>query len=184
MQNVESVYSAICYENDTDETDDLGLPPHSIEAVVYGGLDADIAQAIFRRKAAGIQTFGSTTIAVIAASGQSININFSRPTTVPVYIQVSNLETDTDYPADGDDRIKSALIDYIGGDVRGGLTIGSDVRYMTLPDVILSVPGVVDFDLAISETGSDYGEGNIVIDTREKAVTDNSKITITKAVGA
>lgn len=184
MQNVESVYSAICYENDTDETDDLGLPPHSIEAVVYGGLDADIAQAIFRRKAAGIQTFGSTTIAVISASGQSININFSRPTTVPVYIQVSNLETDTDYPADGDDRIKSALIDYIGGDVRGGLTIGSDVRYMTLPDVILSVPGVVDFDLAISETGSDYGEGNIVIDTREKAVTDNSKITITKAVGA
>ena len=68
--------------------------------------------------------------------------------------------------------------------MRGGLTIGSDVRYMTLPDVILSVPGVVDFDLAISETGSDYGEGNIVIDTREKAVTDNSKITITKAVGA
>lgn len=184
MQNVESVYSAICYENDTDEEDALGLPPHSIEAVVYGGLDADIAQAIFRRKAAGIQTYGSTTIAVIAASGQSINIKFSRPTTVPVYIKITNLETDTDYPADGDDRIKSALIDFIGGDVRGGLTIGTDVRYMTLPDVILSVPGVVDFDLEISETDSDYGESNIVIDTREKAVTDDDKISITKAVGA
>ncbi len=54
MQNVDAVYSAICYENDTDETDALGLP-HSIEAIVYGGLDADIAQAIFRRKAAGIR---------------------------------------------------------------------------------------------------------------------------------
>lgn len=146
MQNVDAVYSAICYENDTDETDALGLPPHSIEAIVYGGLDADIAQAIFRRKAAGIQTSGSSSIAVIAKSGQSINIKFSRPTTVAVYIQIKNLETNSDFPGDGQDRIKEALVEYIGGDVRGGLTIGSDVLYMALPGVILSVPGVVDFD--------------------------------------
>ena len=178
MQNVDAVYSAICYENDTDETDALGLPPHSIEAIVYGGLDADIAQAIFRRKAAGIQTSGSSSIAVIAKSGQSINIKFSRPTTVAVYIQIKNLETNSDFPGDGQDRIKEALVEYIGGDVRGGLTIGSDVLYMALPGVILSVPGVVDFDLGISETASDYGEENIVIDTREKAVTSTDKITI------
>ena len=54
LQNVEGVYSAIVYENDTDETDSEGLPPHSIEAVVYGGLDSDVAQQIFRRKAAGM----------------------------------------------------------------------------------------------------------------------------------
>ena len=149
MQNVDAVYSAICYENDTDETDALGLPPHSIEA-----------------------------IAVIAKSGQSINIKFSRPTTVAVYIQIKNLETNSDFPGDGQDRIKEALVEYIGGDVRGGLTIGSDVLYMALPGVILSVPGVVDFDLGISETASDYGEENIVIDTREKAVTSTDKITI------
>ena len=178
MQNVDAVYSAICYENDTDETDALGLPPHSIEAIVYGGLDADIAQAIFRRKAAGIQTSGSSSIAVIAKSGQSINIKFSRPTTVAVYIQIKNLETNSDFPSDGQDRIREALVEYIGGDVRGGLTIGSDVLYMALPGVILSVPGVVDFDLGISETASDYGEENIVIDTREKAVTSTDKITI------
>lgn len=81
-------------------------------------------------------------------------------------------------PATGQDRIKEALVEYIGGDVRGGLTIGSDVLYMALPGVILSVPGVVDFDLGISETASDYGEENIVIDTREKAVTSTDKITI------
>ena len=178
LQNVEGVYSAIVYENDTDETDSEGLPPHSIEAIVYGGLDADIAQAIFRRKAAGIQTSGSSSIAVIAKSGQSINIKFSRPTTVAVYIQIKNLETNSDFPGDGQDRIKEALVEYIGGDVRGGLTIGSDVLYIALPGFILSVPGVVDFDLGISETASDYGEENIVIDTREKAVTSTDKITI------
>ena len=178
LLEVPGIVTAVVWENETDETDSDGLPPHSIEAIVYGGLDADIAQAIFRRKAAGIQTSGSSSIAVIAKSGQSINIKFSRPTTVAVYIQIKNLETNSDFPGDGQDRIKEALVEYIGGDVRGGLTIGSDVLYMALPGVILSVPGVVDFDLGISETASDYGEENIVIDTREKAVTSTDKITI------
>ena len=178
LQNVDSVYSAICYENDTDEIDDLGLPPHSIEAVVYGGLDQDIAQVIFGRKAAGIQTYGSSTIAVISKSGQSIDINFSRPTPVNVYVQITNLVTSADYPTDGAARIKRALTDYIGSDATGGLKIGADVIYMELPGVILTVPGVVDFDLTISEDGSTYNTSNITIDTREKAVTDESKVSI------
>ena len=114
----------------------------------------------------------------ISEPTRRINIKFSRPTTVAVYIQIKNLETNSDFPSDGQDRIREALVEYIGGDVRGGLTIGSDVLYMALPGVILSVPGVVDFDLGISETASDYGEENIVIDTREKAVTSTDKITI------
>lgn len=178
LQNVDSVYSAICYENDTDDTDELGLPPHSVEAVVYGGLDQDIATVIFGRKAAGIQTYGSSTIAVISKSGQSININFSRPTLVPVYVKINDLVTSSDYPSDGATRIKKALTDYIGSDATGGLKIGADVIFMELPGVILSVPGVVDFNLSISETGSSYGTGNITIDTREKAVTDESKVSI------
>lgn len=178
MQNVDAVYSAICYENDTDETDALGLPPHSIEAIVYGGLDADIAQAIYRRKSGGIQTYGTTTIAVIAASGQSININFSRPTAVPVYVKVTNLETGSDFPLNGADLVKAAIIDYIGGAAYGGLPIGRDVVYMDLPGVIKTVTGVIDFDLEIGESASSYGTDNITIDTREKAVTDEGKVTV------
>jgi len=178
LQNVEAVSSAICYENDTDEVNDLGLPPHSVEAVVYGGLDTDIAKAIFRRKAAGIQTHGDTTIPVISSSGQRVDIKFSRPATVPVYVKITSLKTDKDYPYNGEDLIKAALVEYIGGDVKGGLKIGADVKYMALPGVILSVPGVVDFDLEISATGADYGEDNISVDTREKAVTDESKVSI------
>lgn len=178
LQNVESVYSAVCYENDTDEVDNLGLPPHSIEAVVYGGLDQDVAKAIYRRKAGGIQTHGSSTIQVVATSGQSININFSRPKPVPIYVKVSNLETGSDFPLNGADLVKAAIIDYIGGAAYGGLPIGRDVVYMDLPGVIKTVAGVVDFDLAIGRTASAYGTENIVIDTREKAVTDEGKVTV------
>ena len=178
LQNVESVYSAICYENDTDEIDILGLPPHSIEALVYGGLDQDIAKAIYRRKAGGIQTHGSTSIPVLAASGQIISIKFSRPAVVQVYVKVHILETDSNYPSNGAALVQAAIINYIGGAAYGGLPIGRNVVYMDLPGVIKDVSGVVDFELSISRDGSSYGTDNIQIDTREKAVTDEWKVTV------
>lgn len=178
LQNVSSIYSAICYENDTDETNEIGLPPHSIEVVAYGGLDEEVAKAIYRRKAAGIRTYGGKTIAVLAASGQNIDINFSRPTTVPIYVKISNLRTDGYFPYNGNDLIKEAVINYIGGDTFGGLTIGQDLLYMALPGVILGVSGVVDFDLLISRDGSDYSQNNIEVGIREKAITDTEKVNI------
>lgn len=184
LQNVEGVYSAICYENDTDEVDALGLPPHSFEVVAYGGLDEEVAKAIFRRKAGGIQTYGGKTIPVVALNGQSYDIHFSRPATVPIYIKVYDLETDTDFPWDGESRIKDALISFIGGDVQGGLPIGTDVLYMALPGAILSVPGVVDFSLSIGTSAAALAVKNIVIGTREKAVTNADAITIVREAGA
>lgn len=184
LQNVEGVYSAICYENDTDEVDALGLPPHSFEVVAYGGLDEEVAKAIFRRKAGGIQTYGGKTIPVVALNGQSYDIHFSRPATVPIYIKVYDLETDTNFPWDGESRIKAALISFIGGDVQGGLPIGTDVLYMALPGAILSVPGVVDFSLSIGTSASSLAVKNIAIGTREKAVTSTSSITIVREAEA
>lgn len=184
LQNVEGVYSAICYENDTDEVDALGLPPHSFEVVAYGGLDEEVAKAIFRRKAGGIQTYGGKTIPVVALNGQSYDIHFSRPATVPIYIKVYDLETDTNFPWDGESRIKAALISFIGGDVQGGLPIWTDVLYMALPGAILSVPGVVDFSLSIGTSAAALAVKNIVIGTREKAVTNADAITIVREAGA
>ena len=184
LQNVEWVYSAICYENDSDEVDALGLPPHSFEVVAYGGLDEEVAKAIFRRKAGGIQTYGGKTIPVVALNGQSYDIHFSRPATVPIYVKVYDLEVDTNFPWDGESRIKSALISFIGGDVQGGLPIGTDVLYMALPGAILSVPGVVDFSLSIGTSAGGLSTKNIPIGTREKAVTTADAITVVREAGA
>lgn len=178
LQNVEAAYSAICYENCEDTTSPLGLPPHSIEAVVYGGLDQDVARAIFRRKGAGIQTYGNKTIPVIGTNGQTFNIRFSRPTAVPVYIKITDLKTSSSFPDDGLAQIKAALIAYIGGDVTGGLKIGTDVLYMAIPGIILGVSGVTDFHLSISPDGETYSQNNIAVGTREKAVTDAGKVAI------
>lgn len=180
MQNVEGVYSAVGYENDTDEPDADGIPPHGFEIVVYGGLDEEIAKQIYRRKAAGIQTKGTTTIPVIGANGQTYEINFSRPAPVLTYITVTNITTDAaTWPQDGPEQIRQALIAYVGGNVKGGLTIGEDVVFNRLPAVIYTVPGVVDFNLEISADGQTYGEDNIPISSREKAIADEGSVIVT-----
>jgi len=51
LDTVKGVESVSGFENDTDFTDSRGMPPHSIEFVVEGGDDSDIANAILRKKA-------------------------------------------------------------------------------------------------------------------------------------
>lgn len=177
-ENVEAVIAVTGDENDTDFEDEHGLPPHSFEIVAYGGLDEDIAAAIFRRKAAGIQTFGNTTVAVISTTGRTYDICFSRPAPVSVWVQVSNLVTDHHFPLDGIEQIKQKIIGFVGGNIRGGLNIGQDVIRVTLYPVVLSVPGVVDFKLKISPDGENYGWENIKIAAREKAVTEESMVDV------
>lgn len=174
----EGAMSAVGYENDTDEPDADGVPGHAIEMVVYGLLDGDAATVIFKNKAAGIQTHGNTTVGVISANGRVFDISFSRPTTVPIYIQITNLQTDPKtFPIDGQDQITQALIAFVGGSVQGGLTIGVTVVFNRLFTPVFTVPGVIDFDLAIGTDGVNYSTDNIPITSRQKAITDEGMVT-------
>lgn len=177
-ESVESVIAVSGDENCTDEFDEHGLPPHSIEIVVYGGFDEDIARAIFKRKAAGVQTYGNTTVSVLSTSGVTYDISFSRPVPVNVWVRITNLVTNRYFPLDGIEQIKQNLMYYIGTNARGGLSIGQSVIRVALPTEVLRVVGVVDFDLEISADGVNYGTGNIEISAREKAVTDESMVSV------
>ncbi|MBP3537922.1 MAG: baseplate J/gp47 family protein [Muribaculaceae bacterium] len=177
-ENVEAVIAVTGEENDTDLPSASGLPPHSIEIVAYGGLDEEIAKAIYRRRAAGIQTFGNTTVAVVTASGTTFNINFSRPTPVKVWVKVFELVTDNTFPLDGIEQIKQSIVNYIGANTRGGLNIGQTVICVALPTEVFKVPGVVDFKLQISSDGENFSWDNIEIAAREKAVADESMVIV------
>lgn len=177
--SVEAVIAVSGEENDTDYESESGLPPHSIEIVAYGGLDEEIAQAIYRRKAAGIETFGNTMVPVVTAAGRIYKCYFSRPAPVNVWVKVSNLVTDKHFPLNGIEQIKKSIVAYIGADTRGGLNIGQDVVCVKLPTEVLKVPGVVDFDLQLSADGSTYSWDNISILSRQKAVTKESMVVVT-----
>lgn len=177
-ESVEAVIAVTGNENDTDITDENGLPPHSIEVVAYGGLDEEIASAIYKRKAAGIQTFGNTTVSVINASGTTYDVHFSRPTPINVWVRITDLVTDRYFPLDGIEQIKQNIVSCIGADTRGGLNIGQSVIRVQLPTEVLKVSGVVDFKLQISSDGKNFGWNNIEIAARQKAIITESMVMI------
>jgi uncharacterized phage protein gp47/JayE len=99
--SVAGVTDAYVIQNVTDNpvvNGAITLLPHSIYACASGGLDADIAQAIFRSPVAGANTNGNTSVIVQDASGYAnpvptYAIKFQRPTdlTIAFAITVQNL---------------------------------------------------------------------------------------------
>ena len=178
LQNVDGIMEAKVFENDTDDVDDYGLPPHSIEAVVYGGLDSDIAQIIYKELGAGIQTTGQKVVEVITASGATKAIHFNRPHPVPVYVKVVGLSTSGDFPHDGVDQLRAAIVAYIGDNESGGVSIGETLYHQRLPAVLYKVPGVLDFDVLIGTDAENLQADNIPVDSRSKVVTDDGMVTI------
>lgn len=181
---VPGVTSVRVFENDTDLVDSVGRPPHSIHVVAEGGLDSEIAAAIFQYKAAGIDTFGAVSAEVIDSEGISHTMRYDRP--IPVYIWVSaeitllpaNEET---FPADGFARIANNLL--AAGNALG---VGKDVIWQRLLSAVHSVPGVAEATLLLAATSSpaivpdpgEYVEANITIADFEKAKFDASRIEV------
>lgn len=177
---VPGVITAEVWENETDAVDEEGLPPHSIEAIVYGGLDADVAEAVFLRKAGGIQTSGDTSVQLLDAAGRMKTVRFSRPGVISVYVRIRSLVTSEAYS--GDNTLREALLRYIGSESEAlsgsGLSIGETVYYNRLMAPLNAVPGVVDYSLEICTDGSSWAKENIPVSARSKAVTSSEKVVI------
>lgn len=140
LEQVEGVTSVTLFPNNTDFIDVDGVPPHSIEALIKGGDDQDIFDEILRSIAAGIGTFGNTSGTSADSQGVSHAINFSRPSTLSVYANVTLSYDAAVYPADGDTQVKNALVDYVAA-----LSTGRDITASALgAQAFLKVPGVLD----------------------------------------
>ncbi len=170
VENIEGVTQAVVLENDTDVVDGNGLPAHSFQVIVAGGIDLDIADTIWLKKPAGIQAFGNTTEQIIDSQGISHDISFSRPTAVDIYVEVT-LTTFAEYPANGDELIKQAIVDYANGDLTENRSFGlaDNVIYTRLYTPINSVPGHEVDDIQISITSPASGISNISIGPTEIA---------------
>ena len=92
---VPGVTRYIVLENPTGSTDSFGNPAHSVSAVVEGGTDAAVAQAIYGKRGIGPPTNGSTggtlvTVNVTSQySGVVTPINFARPTEQNIYVAMN-----------------------------------------------------------------------------------------------
>jgi len=179
VENIDNVTQALVLENDTDAVDANGLPAHSFQVVVSGGADIDVADIIWLKKPAGIQAFGDITEQIIDSQGVSHDISFSRPTAVTIYVEVT-LTTFAEYPANGDDLIKQAIVDYANRDLVDNRSFGlaDDVIYTRLYTPINSVAGHEIDDLQISISSPASGTANIAIAVDEIADFQIANITV------
>ena len=182
LLQVQNVVDARVIENVTMATVD-GVPAKAFESTVYGGIDADIADAIYRTKAAGIQAFGDTIVPITDDYGQVHNIGFSRVSEITIYVNVT-LTTDDDFPIDGLTTIETNIIKYIGGTDADstkyyGLGLGDDVVYTKIIGICHSVAGVTDVSVTLSTDNITFTAANVAIATGEVAVTDYAKVVIT-----
>ena len=82
------VRDAVVYINETDSTDSIGIPAHSIAVVTRAGVANAIAQAIYDKKAPGIGTWGGNSGIAVDADGREHTIAFTRSTEKKIYLHL------------------------------------------------------------------------------------------------
>lgn len=185
LLNVPGVRAANVVENMTNEVDDEGRPPKSIQCYVLGGEAQDVAKAIFDTKAGGIETVGDVSVTVKDASGQEHIVKFSYATVVPIYVKLT-ITRNLKYQSDGDARVRTEVIRYIGGEdadgtVHVGLGMRQAVVYTKIIEKAYRIEGIDDIDLELSTDGINWVRTNIDIQSNQVAETTHDKVVITHA---
>lgn len=177
---LKGVMSAAIISNDTDETVS-GRPAHSFEAFVYGGVQGEIANAIFNKKPIGIQPVGTLTTVINDVAGNPHTIKFSRPIMKQVYVKATLTVTENFGTTDD---VQTAIIKYIGGldsdqAYYYGLKMHETCVYTKLLQEIMNVGEIEDCTLQVSTNGTEWVTTNITADTNEVLEISHTNVTVT-----
>lgn len=165
LLQVTGVTSVVVFFNNTLVVDADGVPGKAVEALVTGGLDQNIANALFDTVAAGIEPFGSVTNTVIDSNGNSQTVDFSRPTPINITTEV-DVTTGPDYPATGAALVATAIDDFMTA-----LPIGKDVNRFEVAAAALTVTGVLNVTrVELARSPAAVAAVDIVLTSREEAV--------------
>lgn len=145
------------YENDTDVTDEIGLPPHSTCILVDGGTDQAVARAVYNKRNPGTKQFIESTttgVEIEIASERYPNsrkqlIKFARPKYIDVKLNVK-IKDDGSLPANASDIIIESIMEFTNGYFmqncedgfkRNGFAIGENVPLNSLTPPINRILG-------------------------------------------
>lgn len=147
--NIPDVLDVYATENTTNAVVNTGvtnypMAPHSLYVAVVGGVDADIAKAIWSRKDLGCDYNGNTTVTVTDEAGYSYPqpsyaVKFQRPTAVSIKFDVQ-LVNDPLLPSNILELVQNAIIDQFNG-VGGGTRerIGSRILSSRYYGVVVAI---------------------------------------------
>ncbi|MDP8078323.1 hypothetical protein [Phocoenobacter skyensis] len=182
LKSVFGVVEARTFQNNTNDVDDVGRPPHCVHCVVDGGLPEQIATTIYNTVAGGIGTYGNISRVINTSEGDQL-IRFDRPTYKYIHAKavVTKLPSAEEmFTSDGFSHIKQAILN------TGNLfSIGADVVTQKFYGDIYKTQGIASVDLKFAVTDSpndipiNFSANNITIADFEKAVFDLSRIEVT-----
>lgn len=181
VQEVEAVSYAAVYENRTAVADAFGLPPHSIEVIISGGSDTDVAAKLYEVKPAGIETHGGTTVVVSDENGDGQSIKFSRASDVYAWVRVSVnlLNSEEPLSESASTAIRDAVLGY--GD---SLSVGNDIIVQRIYGPIYAATsgiGSITVETAVTALPGDtpsYSTSNVSIARAGLAVFSESRIVV------
>jgi hypothetical protein len=188
------ILDALVNENVTDYVDDIGVPGHSIEAVIWDGVDENapndkIAQAIWDNKGGGITAYGSDFGTAIDKLGLSQLVAFTRVGILNARITITvGISADDPSTYAGDDAVKAALVaEHDSTNPKGdvsklGLTKLRNDRY---DRAAMGVAGVLEItNLQLGKVGDPFlsNGANLTIPVRTKALLDTSDITVVQTL--
>lgn len=153
IEKIEGVTACRVFVNNTDSevtTDGVTLAPHSIEVLVQGGADQDVADALFAvvGSPAGLQG-DYTPQTSLDSEGVAHTILFSRPSPIDIYVRLALTVSDAaptagGFPVDGVTQVQNAIA------VFGQLQpVGKDAVPRSVAAQAFKVQGVDDADALV-----------------------------------
>jgi len=113
VQDLLGVTSVATFENNDCTATVDGIPPGAFEVVVDGGLDADIAAAIYANKPPGAESFGTILTSVLTSSGQLVEVGHTRPVDIDLDVEIDVTATGAEFtfPINGIALIEAAFLE-------------------------------------------------------------------------
>lgn len=185
LEQVQGVSTCSVYENYTNEVDEYGRYPHSVEVVADGAYDGTkLAEVILKTKAGGINTYGSQEVVLPGEYGEPITIRYNYPQPVYVWFLVKAYLNGTGNPPTNlSDLVNEILAEWVES-----LSAGNDVAPQTvIHKLFATIPGVDYFDIFLygttdentTPTAQQYTERRIPISQRQRAVAGTGRIEVT-----
>ncbi|HXK37385.1 MAG TPA: baseplate J/gp47 family protein [Candidatus Paceibacterota bacterium] len=189
LLDINGVTAVLLEVNNGTVTNENGVPPQHVRAIVQGGADQDIGDSLFGPGAgsvgAGIGTWGDEEVLCEdTETGQTGTIYFDRAIPVPIYVTIQTVKNRAFYPADGDLLMKQAVVDFSEGNLEINdvlvtpFGLGDDVVSSRLYTAANAVPGHSVRAILISTTPNPTSDDDIAISNHQIATFDVDDVDI------
>lgn len=139
--SVDGVSHVKYIENDTERTDEYGIPMKSFEMIVNGGEANDVANAIYLKKPVGTRAYGTTNVNIIDEENDVHVIGFTRPQNVEIGMKITLRFTDRQ-----SNTLTSNIQEAIKEQFDNIQNIGASIKSYDFIKVITGFSGISDIE--------------------------------------